>query len=371
MQRDLWLALDRVTASASPAELAMHRLEAFGARRVRDAGRPVPPELARAERTGALLSLLAPALLARVREACDGPILVLKGPETAAFYPDPALRPYRDLDLVVPDPPRTQRQLVAAGFVEKGDAARFAGGPHERPLHPGDIPLFVEVHHVPNWPRGLEPPTASELFAVAVPAGLDDVFTLPPEPHALVLAAHAWTHGPVARLRDLVDVAAVAGAADDDDLRALAESWRLTRLWRAVGELTDAVFDGRRPRLLLRAWSGNLRGVRERTVLESHLGRWLSGFAALPPHRAVGELLWQLASDVRPAPGESWSTKVRRTRRALGNLAAPKSEHDRSIDPATEGGARQRPRRPVRLADHAGDPDDAERDQEEHGREDD
>ena len=350
MRSDLWEALDRRLAGASGAELAVHHLEPLGARRLREAGLAVPLELARAERTGALLSLLAPALLARVREACDGPLLVLKGPETAAYYPDPALRAYRDLDVVVPDPARTQRQLVAAGFTESGDPGLFAGGPHERPLHPGDLPLFVEVHHEPNWPRGLKAPSADELLADAVPArfGLDEVYALRPAQHALVLAAHGWAHGPLRRLRDLVDVAAVAQAADEAELRALAERWRVERLWRSVRELSDAVFDGGRLRGSARLWAGNLAEVRERTVFESHLGRWLSGFAALPPGRAVAELAWQVAADVRPKRGETWSTKLRRTRRALGNLAAPKSQHDRAIDPATEGGARLHHRGPDR-----------------------
>jgi hypothetical protein len=373
MDPGLWKAVDDVVGRApGPREIALHRLEALAARRLRTAGEPVPDELAGAERTGALLSLAAPAVLARVRAGCDGPLLVVKGPETAAFYPDPALRLYRDLDLVVPDAARTQRQLVAAGFIETGSPAVFAGGPHERPLHPGDVPILVEVHHAPNWPRGLEPPTARELLAAAVPSrlALDDVLALPPAHHALLLAAHGWAHGPLARLRDLIDVAAVVSAADEDELQALARRWRLERLWGTVRGLADAVFYGRRPPALARTWAGNLLAARERRVFESHLGLWVGGFSALPPHRALGELLWQLADDVRPAPGERWVTKLRRTRRALGNLAVSKSHHDHEIDPATEGGPRQPPRRPPRSAEERRDRDDRDRQQEQHAGED-
>lgn len=373
MDPGLWEAVDDVVGRApGMREIAVHRLQALAARRFRTAGDPLPSELAGAERTGALLSLAAPAVLARVRAGCDGPLLVIKGPETAAFYPDPALRLYRDLDLIVPDAARTQRQLVAAGFIETGNPAVFAGGPHERPLHPGDVPILVEVHHAPNWPRGLEPPSSQELFSAAVPShlGVEDVLALPPAQHALLLAAHGWTHGPFARLRDLVDVAAVASAADEDELHALARRWRLERLWGTVRGLADAVFYGRRPPALARTWAGNLLAVRERRVFESHLGLWVGGFSALPLHRAIGELLWQLADDVRPAPGEGWATKLRRTRRALRNLGASKLDHDLEIDPAMEGGPRQPPRRPLRSAEERRDPDDRDRQQEQDPGED-
>ena len=49
-------------------------------------------------------------------------LILMKGPEAAARYPDPALRPFCDLDFLVDDPAAAHRALMAAGFVEVGDA---------------------------------------------------------------------------------------------------------------------------------------------------------------------------------------------------------------------------------------------------------
>ena len=70
-------------------------------------------------------AMAAPALLERIRTATEGPLLLVKGPEVARLYPDPALRCFRDLDILVPDAPATQRQLLAAGFQETGDPSLY------------------------------------------------------------------------------------------------------------------------------------------------------------------------------------------------------------------------------------------------------
>ena len=78
------------------------------------------------ERWAAGTLLAAPETLARVRRVVDGPILLHKGPEAAAAYPDPVMRGFDDIDLIVRDAPAVQRALVRAGFVEIGSAPTSA-----------------------------------------------------------------------------------------------------------------------------------------------------------------------------------------------------------------------------------------------------
>src|SRR5688572_20467829 len=93
-----------------------HGIGPLVAWRLREQGRPVPEALQESARRGAYAAVTAAPLLARVREHVTGPIIVLKGPEIAAAYPAPALRPYGDLDLLVPNLERAQAELLAAGF---------------------------------------------------------------------------------------------------------------------------------------------------------------------------------------------------------------------------------------------------------------
>jgi Uncharacterised nucleotidyltransferase len=343
-----WAAAEELVDRArGPSDLRSHKIAPLAARRRRALGAEVGDELGAAELAAGIAALTAPVLLAEVRAACEGPIVVIKGPEAAALYPDAALRPFVDLDLLVPDAPGVQRQLLEGGFVEVGEPERYVDhAPHERPVARPGLAMAVEVHNQPNWPRWLQAPHTDELLAVAVPSasGVDGILALPHAHHALVLAAHAWTHGPVGRLRDLLDVALAAERADPNEIHELVPRWRVERLWEATRAFTDALFFDAPAPLALRTWARNLALVRERTVLETHVGLWVAAFSYLPAVTAFRALLWELASDIRPKRGETWSSKVRRSRKALAHALAPKSMHDRTIDPATEGGARLRER---------------------------
>ena len=96
-------------------------MELIAARAWRRQGRPVPDELRLDERIAAIRTLGVPVLLRRIRAAYDGTLILMKGPEAAARYPDPALRPFCDLDFLVDDPAAAHRALMAAGFVEVGE----------------------------------------------------------------------------------------------------------------------------------------------------------------------------------------------------------------------------------------------------------
>jgi hypothetical protein len=326
----VWAGVDRLCERADDRSLVFHRLEPFAARRLRRLGREVPPELVEVERLGAAFALAATAHLTRAREAVDGPLLVVKGPELAARYPEPTLRISRDLDFVAPDPRDVQGALLAAGFVEAGDPDLYARAPHLIPLAWPGLPVELEVHARPNWPRWLPAPPAAELLEGAIPsaAGVEGVLAPAPERHLLVVVAHAWTHGPLQRLRDLLDVAVLAAEADAAEVERLARAWGIPKLWRTTAAVADALFLGEPPPRALRGWAKNLAEARERTVLEQHVGRWRGWFDALPPALATRAALREVGEDLTPAPGESWGDKLDRSRRAVRNAFVRRSEHD-------------------------------------------
>jgi Uncharacterised nucleotidyltransferase len=331
----LWHGVDSLIDKAPSADaLIAHRLHLLAAQRWAELGRPVPQEFSADRRSAAFLSLVAGVLLQKVREACDGPILLIKGPETAAYYRDASGRPFRDLDLLVHDAAAVQRALLSSGFVLTGDERLYEGIHHLRPVVRPELPLVIEVHERPKWVDGLPTPSVDELFETAVPSasGVDGIVTLPPAQHALLLTAHAWAHGPLRRLLDLVDVAAVAERADEAELRAVARAWKLTRLSRTTDSAVQALFYGDRMPLSLRTWARNFRSARERTVLESHVERTFSAFWSLPPHRAVARMGREIGQHFSPEPGETWRVKLTRSGRALRHHLSTVSDHDRAVE---------------------------------------
>jgi hypothetical protein len=352
-----WGRLERLTdRAASWSDLEAHRVDLIAARYRRAQERPVPERALEAERLARLRAIAALHLLRTVREACSGTLVVIKGLEAAAAYPDPLLRTFIDLDLLVDDVPTAHDELMAAGFEEGADPpwlrrrsdpeALFARQHHSRPLQLGGIPLKVELHRRPSWPAWLEPPDADLFLTAAVPGttGVDGVLSLPPVHHALVLAAHSWVDGPLGRLRDLVDVSLLAAHADRAELESLARRLGAARLWRSTIGTADAVLaEGGRRTLALRTFARNVPAVRERTVVESHLEDWLSPFWTLPPRPAARRALSNLAWTFRPAAEESARAKLARALRALANARRPKSAHDAALgDDAKQFHPRQR-----------------------------
>jgi hypothetical protein len=333
--KTLWAAVDRLIDSTDDVEaLRANRLHLLAARRWRELGKAVPSELVAAERVGVLATLVLPELVRRLREGCEGPLVVHKGPEVAFRYPDPVLRPFIDVDVLVPDTGSVQRALVAAGFVEVGDPVVYAGGPHRLPLEWPGLPLLVEVHSALNWPGWLGRAPTSELLAEAVPSslGVDGVQTLAPYHHVLAIAGHAWAHGPFTRVGDLVDVAAMVDGLDRDELLRLARRWNVERMLRTTLATVDAVLFLGPPPWAVRTWARNLPAVRERTVLEIHLGRWLAGFSALGVRGGIRVFGDAIVSDLRPSVGETWGQKLARVPRALRDAFLTRSRHDRRLE---------------------------------------
>ena len=333
----LWDAVDALLdRTRSPERLRAHRLHLLAAARLRSAGLPVPDALALDERRAAINALTAPALLRRVRAAVDGPVLLVKGPEVAARYPDPVLRPFGDLDLLVPDAAACQRALEADGFVAIGDPRLYLGIHHERPLTLPGLSMWIELHSSPKWPEAIAPPARHELFEAAIPSatGIEGLSTLDHTHHALVLAAHSWAHDPLRRAGELVDVAAVAEGLDAAALRAVARRWGLHRIWDTTDRAAAALLGHGRTTLPLLTWARHLPAVRERTVFETHLDRWLSGFWGLPPGPAIAGARAAAAEALSPAAGETAATKRSRTRRALANAFVAQSRHADEIEEA-------------------------------------
>jgi Uncharacterised nucleotidyltransferase len=336
--RSLWDRVGVVLERAPDfADLQVHRLHLLAAREWRARGRTVPAGLVDEERLAAFRTLVAPLLLAQIRESCDGRILLMKGAEVALTYPDAALRPYRDVDILVDDAPAVQRSLVAAGFEPVGQPdAYYEGRHHLRPLVFGDYPLFVEVHARPAWPKWTSPPANEELFAAAGPSGLgvDGVLALRPAAHAVVVAAHSWAEVPLRRALDVLDAASLAEHADPEELAATARRWGVGGVWKVTEAAAGALFFDERTPWSMRTWARDLAQIRDRTVLENHGRRMMSPFWALPFHRALAVAGAAAVAEVRPTGDEPWTAKLDRARRALLNPLRRLSDHDRGRSPS-------------------------------------
>ena len=331
----LWERLDELVQEAPrPSDLVHHRLHLFAARQLRSRGEPVPEEFVRDEQATALLSMMVSHVLARVRETLTGTILLIKGPEVAAWYPVSQLRPFVDLDLLVADAPAAQLQLLAAGFEEAGEPELYQDIHHLRPVRWPDLPLLVEVHSKPKWPAGSPPPPTSELIAVAVPSatGVAGISTVPPEHHALLLAAHSWAHEPLRRILELVDIAVMTSLGEREEIERLAHQWGVRSIWRTTIAASDALLGERAAPLALRLWARNLGRVRGRTVFESHLEKWIGAFWSEPPRPALRRSIRAFADDLAPKAGEGWGRKLRRTGLAIVNSGRRRAEHDDMVE---------------------------------------
>lgn len=337
----MWDELEALVGHASSTQaLRAHGMHLFAARRWRAAGRTVPEELREDERRAAVLALAAPLLLEQVRGACDGRVMLMKGPEVAACYLDPSTRYYRDLDILVEDPRAVQRALISCGFAEGGRPEAFEDIHHLRPLVLPGLPLIVEVHHRPKCPPWLRTPSAGELMEMSVPSATRVEGLLAPSPaaHALLLAAHSWAHKPLGRLRDLVDVLAVLSHAERRAAHELARRWKWERMWTTTLAAADAIL-GSAPRpMWLKVWGRHLQPLRERTVFEDHLQRVAAPVYALKGGRAVRALGASLGEFAARYPGESRADQFRRTGRAVAHAFMDESAHALTVQAQSEEG---------------------------------
>ena len=308
--------------------LRLHRVELLDARRRRAAGLDLG-SLTGDETSALMRDLAAVPLLARVRDAWDGPLVLHKGPEVSLDYPGAGLRGFCDLDLLTDDADGAQAALLAAGFETTRESESRDVAHHQCPLQWPGLPLSVELHSRSNWADGVPGPSTDELVASAIPSrlGVDGVQTLAPAPHALVLAAHAWSHDQLGRLGNLIDIAVTLRRADEAEVAALARRWGCLRMWRTTRAAIGAVLEGTGRSAAVALWARHVRDVRERTVLEWHVKNALAPVWGLPHTRIPAAV----ATEARATAGirelEPWRAKLRRTRLALRNAGASRSDH--------------------------------------------
>ena len=322
----MWDAVDEIVAQApDSAALRGHRLELLAARRRRVLGQEVEPELREAERAAAIRAVAVPYLLRCVRTAVGGTLVLMKGPEAAASYRFPECRPFKDLDILTADAAADQSTLLRAGFVALPGGAEH----HLPPLALPGVPMAVELHQAPHYVPGLPVPPTESLLRLTRPSrtGVTGIDGLIPEAHAVLLAVHGWAHGPLERVGDLIDVAAVLAEGRRARADALAESWGCDRLWRATTAAIDALLLKRGAPVALRTWARHLSGTREPRVLETYLARVLAPMWALPPSSVLGGIGAELLRTTLPYEEESWSAQLSRSRRALARTFRPISEY--------------------------------------------
>jgi hypothetical protein len=273
-------------------------------------------------------------------EACEAPPLLLKGPALAELcYPDRRLRPYADLDLLVPRDRLADaaQALIARGYrmleeFRPGYAARHGHDVHLQRWVAGRW-VDVELH----WRVGDDPATAAlshaRLEREAASIEIDGArMAMPAHPaHLLVLAVHLLSDREK-RLCWVNDLALVSGALDDgawSEAFALADelalSWPLHRALDYAGRHLGLDRSRPRPPAPAPAW-GPLRAVEELDLRASpHLGRlavlgWRERIAflraVLVPTRAG------LAGTVGHGdPAGAWRLVGRHARQAIAGLA--------------------------------------------------
>ncbi len=329
MESLLWERVGELADQAPRiSDLRHHKLQLIAASRMRARRVEVPEELRRAERHAAAIALSATPLIRRVRAATDRPMIVMKGPEAAALWPSPRLRPWKDLDLLVEDAEAFQAELLAAGFVEIGDPVDYEDSHHLRPVAHPAVPVSVEVHRRPKWPTR-RTPAFDEIAAEAVPSVLDVPGVLAPSAahHAVLMAGHAWEHDPLSRVGLLADIAAIALEADPDDIDAAARAWGVSRIWSVTESAIDRLLLDRRRASRSRIWHRHLYETRERTVFEGHIERLVGPVAAAPVTVAPVVATRAIWNTLRPGPDETWTQKLRRSRRSVHHASLRESEH--------------------------------------------
>ena len=332
----MWDRIDTLLERTDSATdvLRVHRVELLEARRRQAAGLPLDDGLIADQTRAAVDELAVIPVLARAREAYDGPLVLMKGPEVALDYGATGLRAFGDLDLLTDDAEAAQAALIAAGFQEVFDAEVYEGIHHLRPLWWPGLPLVIELHMRANWPAAIPGPSTEDLLAAAVPSRLPvpGIDTLPPEHHTLLLAAHAWEHQPLGRLGNLIDVSVMLRRSDEVVVARLAREWGCARMWRTTRAAVRSVVDGDGRSAAVAIWARHLRGVRERTVFEWHLKDFLGPLWGLPVGAALHAVLTELRTTIGRMRHEPWRAKITRAALAVRHAGVARSEHKLALE---------------------------------------
>ena len=224
---------------------------------------------------------------------------------------------------------------MAAGFLPGGDAAKYARISHHlRPLRVPESPIYVELHNHPKWVDGLQPPSLEAILEEAQPMDfeVDDLLTLAPAHHVLVLAAHLWGHDGLTCLSRVLDVALMKEEVDEGVLESVARSWGVARLWRTTSHVSDNLFGTRlKEPLALRISGRGMKSAREATVVELQVGRFLNPFTIYRPVDALRRAVSAFGALFGRRENESWRSKLARTAKQLAHPSMRYSEHIHSI----------------------------------------
>jgi hypothetical protein len=122
-------------------------------------------------------------------------------------------------------------------------------------------------------------------------------------------------------------VAVTLQRADEAEVAALARRWGCARLWGTTLAAIADVLEGAARSAAVALWARHLRGVRERTVLESHLESAVAPVWGLPRRRIPAALVAEVRATVAPNEAEPWGVKLRRGRVAVRNAGTARSDH--------------------------------------------
>lgn len=317
-----WRNIQQIVERLPESSLGSHGVHLIAAAQWRQRGIDVPTAYQEAERVRAIQAPAALLLIERVRATVPGPIVLMKGPELALRYPNPALRPFGDLDLLVQDAELAQQLLVDREFERAGNELKFRDKHHRAPLSFRSLPLTLELHDNPGWLSWMTPASPTELFAEAIPSslGMDGIMTLAPHHHALFIAAHAWRHGPLGCLIHLIDLVMMTKDQDPDELAELAECWGMGPVWRSSVVAIEALFDeAPAGNGFVRYWITQLRDGHVRNMREHYVGQLLAPlWAPTMSGRVAGEIV-TIRDMFAPRPDQEWRDKLLLGRRVVAN----------------------------------------------------
>jgi hypothetical protein len=174
--------------------------------------------------------------IAREFQAAGIPVAVLKGADFADhLYPDPSLRPFTDLDLLVPESavPDAEKAMSCLGYVSRDASMKYRSGYGERSwVRPDRCEGTVEIHwnlvNSPTIRRGVDVSWEDLAFETGSERG--DGISRPATPARLLIAAvHAAASHGFDRLQPLYDVGLAARACQGEaEIAWLSETARRT-----------------------------------------------------------------------------------------------------------------------------------------------
>jgi hypothetical protein len=313
--RGIWSGV-ACTIDAHPdvARLRAHGLAPLAAAHWRDTGHSLTQAVDMDRVTATALGLQAERLLREVTSFADQPVLLLKGPEVAARYPELGLRDLTDVDILVADTDAMERSFSNAGWLEYTGPGELRWYDELHHAHPFVLPgssLPIEPHRRPNWPIWGRAPGFPELHDAAVESAvaIDGLLAPKVEHHALLVLAHSWADVPFERFSQLIDFALLVEECDADELTKCARRWQLSRLLSVGLDAIDSLLLGRRSDALTVRWfAPHLRALATPTRARAQFDRYASGFFVTSPTCATSAM----------AAGSLRRLRVRRRDRRAG-----------------------------------------------------